>query len=105
MAQFDVYRNPSESARRGMPYVVNIQSDLLNGLQTRLTIPLGIDKSLSGNAPRNLSPVLKFDGQTLFALPQFTVAFRERDLGRSVGSLAEQSSDIVAALDALISGV
>lgn len=105
MAQFDVYRNPSASARHGMPFVVTVQSDLLDGLPTRLTIPLGTDKALSGNIPRNLCPALEFDGQTLYALPQFTVAFRTRDLGRSVGSLADRASELVAALDAVISGV
>ena len=105
VAQFDVYRNPSASARHGMPYVVTVQSDLLDGLQTRLTIPLGTDKTLSGSAPRNLCPAFEFDGETLYALPHFSVAFRTRDLGRPVGSLASQASDIVAALDAVISGV
>lgn len=105
MAQFDVYRNPSASARDAIPYVVTVQSDLLDGLQTRLTIPLGTDKTLAASAPRNLCPAVEFDGKTLYALPQFTGAFRTRDLGHPVGSLASHSSDMVAALNALISGV
>ena len=40
MAQFDVYANPSESAAHGIPYVVVVQSDLLDALATRMTIPL-----------------------------------------------------------------
>ncbi len=34
MAQYDVYPNPSTSAGQGIPYVVVIQSDLLDGLAT-----------------------------------------------------------------------
>lgn len=105
VAQFDVYRNPSASARHGIPFVVTVQSELLDGLQTRLTIPLGTGNPLSVNAPRNLCPVVEFGGQTLYALPQFTVAFRLRDLGRPVGSLADRASEFVAAIDAVISGV
>lgn len=35
MAQYDVYANPSKSADNGIPYVVVIQSDLLDALATR----------------------------------------------------------------------
>ena len=37
MAQYDVFTNPSHSAADGIPYVVVIQSDLLDALATRLT--------------------------------------------------------------------
>ncbi|WP_236574231.1 CcdB family protein [Hydrogenophaga sp. PBL-H3] len=40
MPQYDVYANPSRSAAEGIPYVVVIQSDLLDALATRLTMPL-----------------------------------------------------------------
>lgn len=35
MAQFDVFRNPE-----GSGYLLDVQSDLLDGLSTRLVIPL-----------------------------------------------------------------
>ena len=38
MAQYDVYPNPSASVGNGIPYVVVIQSDLLDALTTRLTV-------------------------------------------------------------------
>jgi toxin CcdB len=40
MAQFDVYVKPCESAARGIPIVVVVQSDLLDALATRMSIPL-----------------------------------------------------------------
>jgi len=40
VAQFDVFANPSESADKGIPYVVVLQSDLLDALATRLVMPL-----------------------------------------------------------------
>ncbi len=42
MAQYDVYTNPSGSAAEGIPYVVVVQSDLLDALATRLTMPLAV---------------------------------------------------------------
>ncbi|HRH86287.1 MAG TPA: CcdB family protein [Rubrivivax sp.] len=35
MAQYDVYANPSHSAASGIPYVVVIQSDLLETADSR----------------------------------------------------------------------
>lgn len=105
MARFDVYRNPSVSARHGVPYVVSVQSDLLDGLPTRLTIPLGTETAVPTSAPKSLCPRVELDGQVLYALPQFVAAFRCRDLGQTVGSLADQSSLLVGAIDVVISGV
>ncbi|WP_291066378.1 CcdB family protein [Hydrogenophaga sp.] len=39
MAQYDVFPHPSASAANGIAYVVVIQSDLLDALATRLTLP------------------------------------------------------------------
>jgi toxin CcdB len=40
--QYDVFVNPSKSVEDGIPYVVVIQSDLLDGLPARMTIPLDL---------------------------------------------------------------
>lgn len=39
MAQFDVYRNVGPDARR-VPYLLDVQSDLLAGVTTRVVVPL-----------------------------------------------------------------
>ena len=64
MAQFDVYANPSRSAAKGIPYVVVVQSDLLDGLATRLTIPLAT-VVFAGRVPEKLCPTLVIDGVRL----------------------------------------
>jgi hypothetical protein len=35
MAQFDVYRNPNAATRERMPYLLDVQPDLLDALATR----------------------------------------------------------------------
>ncbi len=42
MAEYAVFSNSSRSAVDGIPYVVVIQSDLLNALATRMTMPLAV---------------------------------------------------------------
>ena len=105
MAQFDVHRNPSQRQRDAMPYMVNIQSDLLEALPTRLQMPLVRHALVPGAIPRNLCPAVDFEGERLYLLAPQVASFLVRDLGATLGSLSAYASDIVAALDAVISGV
>jgi toxin CcdB len=104
LAQYDVYPNPSTSAGQGIPYVVVIQSDLLDSLATRLTVPLAT-LSYSGKVPSSLCPLVTVKGQRLHALAHFAAPLPARLLRKPVASLAAQASTLVAALDAVLSGV
>jgi len=105
VAQYDVYRNPSAASREGIPYVVDVQSDLLSGLQTRLMMPLAKPEFVPSKGPRSLCPEVQVKGERLRVLPYLAAAFRPRDLGRPVDSLASDAGSLVAALDAVLSGV
>ncbi|MBA2673302.1 CcdB family protein [Ramlibacter sp.] len=105
MAQFDVYCNPSPVSRDGVPYLVDMQSELLSGLPTRLMVPLGKPEVAPSKCPRSLCPEVRVDGQPLRVLPHLAAAFRSRDLGRPLASLTAESSALVAALDAVLSGI
>lgn len=104
MAQFDVYRNPSARQRDVMPYMVEVQSNLLQGLPTRLMMPLGIAALLPSAIPRNLCPRIDFNSERMHLLAHLASPFRATDIGKPLGSVAEHASDIVAALDAVLSG-
>jgi toxin CcdB len=104
MAQYDVYPNPSRSATEGMPYVVVIQSDLLDALATRLTMPLAVSDP-SMNTPTSLSPVVMVKGQRFNALAHFTAPLPAKMLRRPVANVAAQSSALVSAMDAVLSGI
>lgn len=40
MAQFNAYENPSKASKRAYPYLLDIQSNLLEDLSTTIAIPL-----------------------------------------------------------------
>lgn len=40
MAQFDVYINPNTATRKVIPYLLDVQADLLDTLTTRVVVPL-----------------------------------------------------------------
>ena len=105
MAQFDVYANPSKTQRGEIPWMVDIQSDILDKLPTRLVIPLALRAHMPAAMPRSLCPSIGWNGSTLVALPHLAAPFRVKDLGPVQGSLRPQASDFVAALDAVVSGI
>jgi len=104
MAQFDVYPNPSSSAKHGIPYVVVVQSDLLDALATRLTIPLAIN-AWAGTTPEKLSPVITVNGQNLRALAHYAAPLPTRALRQTVGNVSAHAAALIAAMDVVLSGV
>jgi toxin CcdB len=104
MPQFTVYRNKSARSKALFPLLVDVQSDLLEDLQTRVVIPLSKAASLTKNPVSHLTPVLKFEGETYLLMTPELAAVAQSDLGPATGSLAGQRDVILAALDFLLTG-
>lgn len=99
MAQFDLYR-PKGAAGP----LLDIQSPLLEFLRTRVVVPLLPPAEIPA-AIRNLHPVLVVDGTEYVLVTQLMGAIRKRELGPMVGNLEAQRTEIIRALDTLLSGV
>ena len=104
MAQYDVFTNPSSSAADGIPYVVVIQSDLLDALATRLTLPLAV-LDAANKVPTTLCPVIMVKGKRLHALAHYAAPLPSRVLRRPVANVAAQASALVSAMDTVLSGI
>lgn len=102
MAQFDVHRFAPRGG--GFAHVVDLQSNLLDGLATRIVAPLYALKAKQQPILR-LNPVFEIEGKAHYLAVQETTAVRIKTLGAKVVSLAEQRPAIIAALDFLITGV
>jgi toxin CcdB len=102
--QFAVYRNKSQRTRSTFPFLVDVQSDLLDQLQTRVVVPLTKTPALAKTPLNNLTPALKFAGETYVLMTPQQAGVARTDLGAPAGSLAEQRQAILAALDFLIEG-
>jgi len=103
--QFDVYRNPSPRMREQYPFVVDIQSDLLGSLATRMVVPLAITQLVASDVPRSLCPLFQVQGLQLMLLPFEAAPLPESLLKTDVQSLKRFASEIVAAMDAVMSGI
>lgn len=104
MAQYDVFTNPSSSAADGIPYVVVIQSDLLDALATRLTLPLAV-LDAANQVPTTLCPVIMVKGKRLHALAHYAAPLPARVLRRPVANVAAQASALVSAMDTVLPGI
>lgn len=103
MKQFDLYRNTNPRTCEVIPLLLDVQSDLLVSLNTRMVIPLGRPQGLAGI--NRLLPEVTVDDQRLLLLTPQMAGISRRELGEPVGSLAHLHRDIVAAIDLLISGI
>jgi toxin CcdB len=104
MARFDVYPNPGAHAST-TPYLLDVQTGLLDGLDSRVVIPL---RSLAHFAkvklPTRLTPVLQVNGQDYLLETPKMGSVPARILKNSVASLSEQQEHITGALDFLFQG-
>jgi toxin CcdB len=105
MGQWDVHHNPVQRARDEIPYLVVLQSHLLDDLPTRLVAPLSRSSVLAPALPQRLVPRFEVAGEWLALKPHEAGVIDQRMLGRPVASLREHSHRIIDALDTVISGV
>jgi toxin CcdB len=104
MARFDVYANPGRHANT-TPYLLDVQSDLLYGLDSRMVIPLRSLKHFPKVklSPR-LTPVLTIEGDDFLLETPKMGAVPRQALKSPVTSLGPEQDQITAALDFLFHG-
>jgi toxin CcdB len=101
MARFDVYRNTGAHAAT-TPYIVDVQSEHLAGLTSRVVVPLRlVSRFPPVRLPEDLMPLFHFEDQACFLDTPKLAAVPHRELGRKLGSLRDQQAAVVAALDRL----
>ena len=104
MAQFDVYINPNPATRKLVPYLLDIQADLLDSLATRVVVPLVLTDQL-GKAAKQLNPQFKIKGIAVTMSTPELAGVAKRSLGEKVSSLKPKRDEIIAALDLLFTGI
>ena len=88
----------------GQDLVVDCQSHLLSGLNTRAVVPL-IPLERAPTRAGRFNPVFTIDGQDLVMTTQFIGSVERNQLGKIIVSLADHSYEITGAIDVLTGGV
>ena len=103
MGRFDVFANPDASERAHTPYFLDVQNDHIDGLHTRVVIPLRTEAAFGPRA-RRLNPLLAvadtpvvLDTAALGAVPLL-------DLRQPVLHLGTGRDAVQDALDTLFGG-
>ncbi len=104
MAQFDLYRNPNPVSKSRIPLLLDVQSDLLGALATRIVVPLCRPEFVGRQPVERLNPQVDIEGRKLVVLTQELAGVPLKALGSRVGNLAHERTAIVSALDFAITG-
>lgn len=98
MATYDIHANPG-----GPGFLLNIQSDFVDGLATRVVIPV-LPLDIAPAPAARLNPVVEIHGVRHSIVTEWLASVRARDLGVQVTSLREYSTEITDAVDFLLHG-
>lgn len=97
MARFDVYCTAHGAL------LLDCQTDFLTEIETRLVAPLIPINQASPTLSR-LNPVFEIGGDRVVMITTLLVGIPKAELGKRIGSLAEEQAAIMNAIDMLLSG-
>jgi len=103
MAQFDVCLNPNPDSTAAVPYLLEVQSDLLESVNTRVVVPLALLSERSQPA-RYLNPQFETESVQMVMVTEQIAGVPKRVLGKKVLSLEVQRDQIMDAIDFLFRG-
>ena len=103
MAQFDVYANPNPETNQEIPYLLDVQADLLNTLATRVVVPL-IKASSAEKPLRHLNPQFTVNETVVIMSTSELSGISVQSMGQKAGTLKDRRDEIIAALDFLFTG-
>jgi toxin CcdB len=104
MAQFDVHKNLNPASKVIAPYIINMQSDLLDDLPTRLIAPLKSGKIIGGKIG-TLMPEVEVLGKKYLVIVPESAGLPAHYLGPKVANLQEHRHQFVTAMDVLVTGI
>ncbi len=102
MAQYDVYRNPSDRTRRAIPLLLAVQHDSISETASVVMIPLVTP--LKSTRSSRLYPLLSIGGKDYMLLTPDLASLPRSLLSEPVANLLAEREKIVAALDILLVG-
>jgi toxin CcdB len=101
--QCGVYKNAGDSESYA-PYLLDVQADMLNSLETRIMAPL-VRIAEFGRRAGKLHPMFTVCGEEVVMATHLLAAIRFIGLGAPVDSLTAQRNEILGALAVLLVGV
>lgn len=98
MARFDVYKNPN-----GSGYLLTVQADMLESLNSRMVVPL-MPLAEAPRLAQRLNPRFRIGDDDVVMVTQFMAAVPTSLLKTVVAALGACHAEIVDATDMLMQG-
>jgi hypothetical protein len=95
--QHDLFVNPRRRARAIYPFVVVLQTDVVER-EGRIVAPL-TTTSIVPTPPRRVLPLVSHDGEDYVVMMRLLGYKSARHLGQPVGSISRYRNDLTRALD------
>ena len=98
MPKYDVFPNPS-----GQGFLLDVQSDLLSDLNTRIVVPL-LPSARAPMPAKRLNPTFDINGESVVMVTQFMAAVPVGILKSPVANIEEDFEKVTTAVDMLMQG-
>jgi len=103
MAQFDVYTNTNTETAAQIPYLLNVQAELLDVLSTRVVIPL-YRKALMPKPAQHLNPSITIGCEVFILSTAELAGVPSSILGSPIHHTDISRDEVIAALDFIFTG-
>jgi toxin CcdB len=105
MEQFTLFKNENKASKKVYPYLVNVQNDILDELNSRIVIPLSPYDALDKTVAKRLCPILNLDKHRFVLLTHQMTSVPKSSLKQKVISFEKYRYEILGAIDLLLTGI
>lgn len=104
MSQFLVYANADSASKRLIPYLLDVQSDLIETAGSRVVVPL-ITIEHAGGVIERLMPRIRVGDKLMVMDTAQVMGIPVQMLGKQVADAVQERQVILAAIDMLTHGI
>lgn len=105
MAQFTIYQNKNLQSKKLIPFLLDVQSNLLDSLQTTVVVPLTKYEPNKDKAVNQLMPILNVEGTDYLMLTPQLAGISRKELGKPICNVEYARTEIINAIDFLLVGI
>lgn len=105
MSQFFIYRNDNKNSKKIYPFFIDVQSDLVQGLNSRIVMPFSLSKETKNLNVKNLCPVFEVEDKKYILLTHQITTVPVSVLKKEVGDFSKFRNEILGAIDILLTGI
>jgi toxin CcdB len=105
MAQLTIYQNKNSQSNKEFPLLLDIQTNLLDSLQTTVVVPLKQLESNMNKVFTQLTPTLNIEGVDYLILTPQLAGIQRKELGKAITNVEYARIEILNALDFLLTGI